>query len=239
VLLRGRIASPRFRQAALLFVPVSLLFAWAMPPDRTRPFGVWKVASMTRMQHAQPRPDPVAEARAAGLTNALVLVRESWHGALAARLRAMGAPPLFAERFIPTVDACVLQNVLDRIPPGASGPHVLEWVLGEVNVPGIPAPAGRPESDRRLSLIPDRPLTPLCAAEMERERVSGVPISWLLPYATFDVDGRLGGDIVWARAHGLRDTLLVDRFPTRRWYRYVIDGRTATGSFQPIGASRQ
>ena len=90
------------------------------------------------------RPDVARDARAAGLHHALVLVRESWHGSLAARMRAVGAPPLLTESWLPSVDACALQLTLDAVPPGTEGLPAVNWIVGRVRdtLPGAVLPLG-------------------------------------------------------------------------------------------------
>jgi hypothetical protein len=225
---------PVVRRATLLVIPLCVACAWLLPSERRWHFGTWKVANFHRAQFVGARPDPVAEARAAGLDNALVFVRDSWHASLAAEVRSLGAPPLFTEMFVPVVDACVLQSLLDVLPADRTGLDVVPQLIQRLKLPGTLRPASGPEPDRRVALTEGRPLTPRCAAELEQDRVRGIPLPWILPFAEIGRDGRLGGRVIWARDLGPRDTVLRARFADRRWYRYVIDPTTASGRFEPM-----
>jgi hypothetical protein len=53
-----------------------------------------------------------------------------------------------------------------------------------------------------------------------------------------DRDGRIGGDVVFARDFGPRDTILAPRFGDRTWYRYVpAPTPGGTPRFVPIPGS--
>jgi hypothetical protein len=223
-------------RGASLILPLGIAFAWLSPPIAGSYFGVQASASHQRSTHVGRRPDVVREAREAGLDNALVFVRESWHGALAARLRALGAPPLLAQRFIPSVDACALQHALDSLPSSARGFALVEQVLQEAYDAGDPQPVigreGRP--DLSLSLVRGRPLSERCQRELALDRSPTVPYALLLAHADIAPDGRIGGRVVFARDLGTRDTLLLERFADRRWYRYAIEPGEIRGRFVPL-----
>jgi hypothetical protein len=223
---------PIARRASLLLIPVCVACTWFAPPDPTRLFGVWRVAAINHQQHAGAEPDPVADARAAGLDHALVFVRESWHGSLAARMRALGSPPLATEAIIPQYDACAMERALDALPQDAAGPPALTFVLQRADEAGQAVPVnGVTDQNRRISLVRDAPLAPVCAMELKEDERPGVLLARLLPYAEFDADGRLGGKVVWARDLDARDTLLLDRFGSRQWYRYDATAGSAVERF--------
>jgi hypothetical protein len=223
---------PIARRAAVLILPIAIAMAWILPPNQLRLFGVTKTALFHHLVHSKPKPNPLADARAAGLDNALVFVPDSWHASLASRLRALGTPPLAAEALVPRVDACGLQLALDALPPGAAGPNALGAVLGYAQSLGAAAPVNSiGDQGRRISLVPGRPLEPECAAHLAAESRPAISLATLLPFAEFDDDGRLGGPVVWARDLGPRDTLLKARFGNRRWYRYVPDAAEPRARF--------
>jgi hypothetical protein len=58
------------------------------------------------------RLDPVATARAHGVSNATILVRESWGSQMVARLWGLGVSRADAEQVYRTTDACVLDEVI-------------------------------------------------------------------------------------------------------------------------------
>jgi hypothetical protein len=225
---------PLWKRAALLVLPITVAAAWVLPPNQLRLFGVTKVARFHHQVHSIPKPDPVADARAAGLDNALVFVNDSWHASLAARLRAIGTPPLAAEALVPRVDACGLQLALDALPPGAAGPGALGSVLGYAQSLGAAAPVNSiGDQGRRISLVPGRPLPPVCAAHLAAETRTAISLATLLPFARFDETGQVGGSVVWARDLGTRDTLLKPRFGGRRWYQYVPEASEPRARFVP------
>jgi hypothetical protein len=233
--LPGVVRPPLAKRAAVLILPITVALAWILPPNQLRLFGVTKTALFHHLVHAKPKPNPTADARAAGIDNALVFVPDSWHATLASRLRAIGTPPLAAEALVPRVDACGLQLALDALPAGAAGPQALGAVLGYAQSLGAPAPVNSVgDQGRRISLVPGRPLEPACAAHLAAESRPAISLATLLPFARFDDAGRVGGAVVWARDLGARDTLLVARFGNRRWYRYVADAPDPRARFVAI-----
>jgi hypothetical protein len=224
------------RRMALLAVPITLAVAWLLPKDDRLFFGVWPEAVAAHTGDGPPRADVIGDARAAGLHHALVLVRESWHGALAARERALGVPPLLTETWVANVDACALQTALDAVPPGVAGMQAIQWVWQQANAAGeavsLSGRAGK--RDSFLSLVPGRPLTPTCERELALDDVPPIPYALLLAHADFDDAGRVGGDIVYARDLGVRDTLLRARFADRAWYRYDQTPGARHGGFTPV-----
>jgi hypothetical protein len=56
-----------------------------------------------------------------------------------------------------------------------------------------------------------------------------------LAASTFDASGRMGGDVVYARWLGPRDSILLrGRFKKRAWYMYRRDERANSGRFERI-----
>jgi hypothetical protein len=220
-----------------LILPLAIVAAWTLNASSNRYFGVWTQIVHERATNSVPRPDPVRDAEEAKLDNALVFVRESWHGSLAARLRALSVAPLITESVIPTIDACALQQVLDTLPVNARGLFTAREVVEEAQIAGIPEPARRRAGTRdySLGLVPNRPLTPECARELTLD--DAPPVSYarvLAQSATFDAEGRLTGRVVFARDLGARDTLLRARFGDRKWYRYVVLPGARTGQFVAV-----
>ena len=74
----------------------------------------------------------------------------------------------------------------------------------------------------QLALEPNRPLTPVCEAERASAEANGADFVRFLPRNATAPDGRLGGNLVFARDFNGRNTLLRERFGARAWYRARI-----------------
>lgn len=144
-------------------------------------------------------------ARAAGVTGALVFVRESWGAQLIARMWAAGVKPDQAELQYGKSDACALEQALDRIEArGLRGPAAVAELL--------PLLADSARLVRSASagarLLPGARYTRECAKRL-REDDEGFTIHLPLLLA-----GR-EQDIVYARdLHG-RDSVLLVQHPGR------------------------
>jgi hypothetical protein len=219
--LAARLRSPRSVRAARLIVPLALVMTWALPPGIARFQGGWSQLVGERRGNDPRRIDLAAAAREAGLEDALVIVHESWHGRLTARLRALGAPALTAESMLRELDACGLQVALDAEDRTQGSPdstrlhRVIRSALMFGDVKILPGTKG----STTLAFSPNRPLHPYCAPEMEVDE-SSVPLDWFLANERFDHDGRLAGAVVYVRDFGAENHKLLSRFADRTWYRY-------------------
>ena len=218
--LRERIARPLWRRAATVIVPLSIALAWLLPARVAQPNGVWALARRARER-------PVAtqlidEALTAQRPrDALVFVADGWRARLIARLSALGARPFTAQKIVEYYDACRIQQLLDsaeHVPPAVRSRFVfstLDRAPHAVKVPGM-------AMVDQIALEPGRPLPPVCDAELASAQSHGADFARFLPRDATDADGRLGGDVVFARDFGARNALLRDRFGTRAWYRARI-----------------
>jgi hypothetical protein len=75
-------------------------------------------------------------------------------------------------------------------------------------------------AESRIALAPAGPDTPRCREEFAADTLGTMPYAMFLREQRVNGDGRLAGDVVWARTLGARDTLLRDEFGARRWYLY-------------------
>jgi hypothetical protein len=219
--LASRMRSPASARAARIVVPLALVMAWALPPGVARFQGGWSQLAGERRASDFRRIDLDQAVRDEGLEDALVIVHESWHGRLTARLRALGAPALTAESMLREFDACGLHVGLDA-EDRLGGPPGIERVqrvvrtammFGEAKIlPGT-------NNSTTLAFSQSRPLHPYCAPEMAVDQTS-VPLDWFLANARFDHDGRLAGRVVYVRDFGSENQKLLGRFGDRTWYRY-------------------
>jgi 4-amino-4-deoxy-L-arabinose transferase-like glycosyltransferase len=221
----AQLAHETARRVGRLVVPACVACAWLVPLAFTSVPG--RLAAQ-RGQRTKLKTDVVAQAKAAGLANALVLVREPWRGRLLARLRGLGEPQFAAELVVNAVDACALQLALDEADAagaagaaGAGSPAgTLTRVLARARSAG--AASGQPGTiaESRVARAPGGPDAPRCRDEAAADTLGTMPYAMFLREQQVGRDGRLGGDVIWARTLGPRDSLLRGEFPGRRWYLY-------------------
>jgi hypothetical protein len=213
----GRFATAR--RVALVVIPVCVFVSWlgpsAMSSARVR------VASY-HAQRTKLKTDVDAQMSRAGVHNALVLVNEGWRGRLQARLRVLGVSQFRAERVLSTVDACALQAGLDAddLSPGPDLHARAERIIATAAAYGTPRVEGGQQADQAIALVPGSRPTPVCLNEFLRDTAGTISYPIFLARQHVNRDGRIGGDIVFARDLGARDTLLRRSFGSRTWYRY-------------------
>jgi hypothetical protein len=222
--LRKRIGNPRLRSGVVLLLPVAVLVTWFIPIRAKGLVGARQLMSVSAVQ--QPGVPIIRAVREARLTNALVFVPEGLHGRIAAHLRAIGMRPLLAEGFAGHYDACAILAALRKTDEmtAASREAKLAYVMSAmVNDPTVGTLAALSPSEQ-LSLSQTRPVPPECAADFHPGTAHLASVAELMPYQGFDGDGSLGGNIVFARDMGARDSLLRSRFGSRQWYRVRLAG---------------
>ena len=75
-------------------------------------------------------------------------------------------------------------------------------------------------AESRVARAVGGPDTPRCRDEAAADTLGTMPYALFLREQTVAADGHLGGEVVWARDLGPRDTLLRPEFGSRRWYLY-------------------
>lgn len=214
--------SPTFARAARLVLPLAVAGAWLLPAGAAKHQGVWTALAAERRSNDDVRRDLAAEVRDAGLEDALVFVHESWHGRIAARLRARGAPALTAESMLAELDACGLHVGLDaedRIEGPEANERYRRVVIRALSVGQSQRVPGT-EGSTALAFVPNRPIHPYCLAELDADRAGVVALDRFLTHQRFDRSGRLTGPVVFVRDLGVRNEKLLTRFGERTWYRY-------------------
>lgn len=215
-----RFARPATGYGAVACMTLAAVYAWLTPAGVS---SVQMRALYYRSLREQLKTDISAEVGRARLTNALVFVNDSWHGRLTARLRALSAKPMAADQLLDHVDACALQTALDaddRSPRGTSAER-LERVLRSARDAGAPLVVPGTSADQHIAIVPGSKPTDTCLAEVALDSRGTMPYAAFLAYEGVGDDGRLGGDVVFARDMGPRNELLRARFGDRTWYRYV------------------
>ena len=168
--------------------------------------------------------DIAAQARDAHLGRALVFVHEGWGARLMARMWAIGVSRADAEHLLATSDACALELATET-----------EERHPSVDTVGLAArlAAATPNAARRGlhlrgDVTPDITLRFASAAALpspciDEAQADSIGMSLYPPFLTLNrvgPDGRVGGDVVYARDLGSRNEELRARFGDRTWYRY-------------------
>lgn len=213
--LASRLASVRLRRSAILVLPLCVAASWLGLTGEDSALGR---ARSYREQRTKLKTDVEAQVERAGLHNALVFVNDGWRGRLLARLRVLGLTQFRADRLVSTLDACALQTALDE---ELEGPDRAERIERRARAYGAARPEPGLPADRAIALVPGTRPTPTCVHEFFRDTSGTMPYPMFLARQRLGPDGRVAGDVVFARDLGARNELLRDRFGERAWYVYV------------------
>lgn len=170
----------------------------ALVPDRARQYA----AGLTTM-----RWDADAAARDAGVRRGLVFVRESWGSQLVARLWALGLTRAQTERLYARVDACLLEQGLERLErQGVRGQAAADAFapLMRDSLRVMPSTLSPDVSER---VLPGARYTSRCLQRITDDRRG---FTLLTPLLLAGADGTL-----YARDLHERDTLLLAAHPDR------------------------
>jgi hypothetical protein len=156
------------------------------------------------------RLDYLAAARVAGVSNALVFVRESWGTQLMARLWALGVPRSETELLYGKVDACVLEQHITTLEQAgirdtAAMSALLPLLADSARV--VKSPFSLDVTERYL---PGTVYTPTCVQRIAEDRLGFTLLAPLLP--------KDWGTNVYARDMHGRNLALVRRYPGRAVY---------------------
>ena len=212
---------PAVRRALILVIPVCVAVAWIVPSNGSS--AVARVASY-RNQRTKLKTDVDAQVRRAGLRNALVFVTESWRGRLEARLRVLGVSQFRAERILSTTDACALQTALDAEDTlvARDQDQRAARIIARARAFGTAQLQPGLQADQTIALVPGSRPTPPCLTEFFRDTSGTISYPPFLARQHVDREGRVGGNVVFARDLGERNELLRARFGDRSWYVYRV-----------------
>lgn len=168
---------------------------------------------------ASMRTDYGAEAARAGVTNALVFVRESWGAQLVARLWALGISRSATAALYSHVDACVLDHAVSAAERSPVRGKELEASLRELMNDSLLVRASTVSPDTTERMIPGAVYDSTCSARVMADR-GGYAL-----FPPFLLD-RTSGNI-YARDFQDRDSVLLNRYRDRRAFvvrREGVDG---------------
>ncbi|HUO51378.1 MAG TPA: hypothetical protein VMT93_02585, partial [Gemmatimonadaceae bacterium] len=225
-LIAARAPSPVVRRAAALLIPLCVAGSLVLPMT------VSGFAMRARQYHdalPQLRTDIAAQARDAGLTNAVVIVHEGWGARLMARMWALGVPRRDAEQLLAESDACALEMALlwEESPPPADSagrPARLRAATPDAER-GSLHPEPRISADATLRFSDHGPWTAQCRANAQADSAGVSLYPPFLAQNHVDANGHLMGDVIYVRDLGAHDAALRTEFPGRTFYRYLPGGR--------------
>jgi hypothetical protein len=172
--------------------------------------------------------DVEAAARAAGVHDAIVFVRESWGAQLIVRLWALDLSHTEAEALYHFVDACALERGVDSLERagarGAAARALLLPLLADSSRV-VRSPYSADSTER---VLPGSAYGPRCVRRL-REDHAGFTLYF--PFLVAD-----GERVVYARDLHARDSVLLARYPSRSVYlvRPPSDSEGALPQFLPV-----
>lgn len=159
---------------------------------------------------------PDRDARAAGISNAVVFIPDGWGSRLIARMWADGVPLGRSTRLYAGIDACSLHRALDDADRRSLSTPRLLAVLDSLEALGRPGVTAEITADRNLRLPNWEPVAPECVDELNFDQRGFIAFASYLYLNNASLDG----DIVWARDMRSGNRALARRYPGRRFYRY-------------------
>ena len=166
---------------------------------------------------------PDRDARRAGIHHAVVVIPDGWGSRLIVRMWAAGVPVPRSTRLYAAIDACALEQALDRAAADSAraGAAPLLGTLDSLAALGRPGVRAGATLDPNLRLPADPVLAPACREELARDTTG------FLAFAPFLYLNRplLDGDVVWARDLGPWNGPLFAHYAGRAFYRYAPSRR--------------
>ena len=170
------------------------------------------------------RLDYIAPAREAGVRDALIFVRESWGTQLMARMWALGVPRSETEALYGGVDACVLEENIERLERGAVRDAAATAALAPLlrdSARVVKSPFSPDVTERYLA---GTPYTPRCVQRLAEDRGG---FTLLAPLLAMD-----WGSNIYARDMHERNIHLLREHPERPLY--LLRPTTAAAGAPPV-----
>jgi hypothetical protein len=206
-------------RAAILVLPICLAYAWLIPGAR---FGLLaNIASQRRGRGDHPI-DVARMLEETRTHRALVFVPTVWAQRQFARMRALRLDLSSTEQVAGFADACDLERALAREEGTRAEPaDHLRRIVSATAAPEAAPIREEPLAAGQVRLRRMDALPPECAAELAADSVPYALFEQFMPFFTFDRDGRLTGDVIFAHDMGvLRNERLRARFGDRTWYQF-------------------
>jgi hypothetical protein len=192
------------RRLITWLVPACVAFSWLSfglnmgVPARIH--GYRRIAQLMRV-------DPDSLERAAHLHNALVFINEGQAARNLHYLWGLGLSRGNAARLMVSASPCAIRLSLDA-----------EQARRPVSERGRLDRLVKPALALDKDSIKTRPA--VCVEDVQMDREGAASYAPFFPANTFDADGRLGGNVVYALDYGNHDEALRARFGDRTWYRF-------------------
>ena len=172
--------------------------------------------------------DVDAAARRAGVHDAIVFVRESWGAQLMVRLWARGLSHAEAQALYRFVDACALERGLDSLERIGGSDSIARTVMLPLLSDSARVVRSPFSADSTERFRPGASYGPRCVRRVQEDRAG---FTVYLPFLVAN-----GEHVVYARDLHARDTVLLDRFPSRAVYlvRPASDSEGAVPRFWPL-----
>jgi len=154
-----------------------------------------------------------------------VFVHEGWGARLMARMWALGVTRIEAEKILPASDACALEMALlwEESPPLADSAGRAARLLAATPPEARPALRPRPDLtyDETLRFADGGPFTAQCREELVADTAGTSLYPPFLIRNQIGADGKLGGEIIYARDFGAHNLALRKEYAGRTWWRYM------------------
>jgi hypothetical protein len=172
--------------------------------------------------------DVEGAARAAGVRDAIVFVRESWGAQLMVRLWALDIPHDEAQALYHFVDACALERGIDSLERTGARGVTARAVLLPLLADSLRVVRSPFSADSTERVLPGSTYGPRCVRRLHEDHAG---FTVYLPFLVAD-----GERVLYARDLHARDSVLLSRYPSRSVYlvRPPSDGEGALPQFWPI-----
>jgi hypothetical protein len=185
----GRLPARLFRWRAGLAAAAAAVLVWGFAGVLPQRWSLYRDGLATLKLH------PERQLADRGVDRALVIVRTSWGNRIVADLWEQGVPPGLAEQAYRRLDACALDELRRLARVESWSPERLQRRLETLVATASPPPLVAAWPDPTLRLDPNRPLTPTCRAELQRD-LAGFTLYGNLAWRN---EVGLGSGVVFAR----------------------------------------